>query len=573
MKFQGGNIHMSFFNKKRHSKAFTLVELLVVIAIIGILFIVLVSSVDFANDKAKASGVQTDFRSFQVAIEQVAKEYDGLATLGWDIGDANGNKIRDSVDIGDTNKNGIQDNDETFVGRKKYIETWKEVYTLDNPLDATDKSAYVALETAINANLDPKLHITIDPTTYKITMANGYQDPWGKEYEGYYLSNARFDGMDRGAIVMYSAGANNVFGLQQAISGGIISITNPGNSTLGQDDYAMATAYTLKDGQGAVSTGHIGFGTDALESGSIVSPDAPVEQEMDYYLVGYINGADYGFHDFDENLDANLGTYKFVNKRLVVKFEQNSYVFIKAGNNDRYYTSNYTTDKQATFYYYEKNCYGEKMFIPGGVEVTFTIHVNEANNSINLAANYTYVTPGPTYTVFGVEELCGSHWSPTDTNNDLTKDPITGKLTKVYTGVPYGYYELKVCENHSDAVTYGKNGDNYPVWVTDDNATVTVTFDPNTGEVRVDISGNEVHFTVAGNSTSVFGNPAWDQTNTNNDLYFDSEEGVWIKKYYNVPAVTYAFKICKNYSWDENYGEGGFNGSDKHFSVLIINQL
>ena len=58
----------------KNKKAFTLIELLIVIAIIGILFIVLVSKVDFATDKAKATGVQTDFRSFQLAFEQVAKE-------------------------------------------------------------------------------------------------------------------------------------------------------------------------------------------------------------------------------------------------------------------------------------------------------------------------------------------------------------------------------------------------------------------------------------------------------------------------------------------------------------------
>ena len=80
----------SFISKK---KAFTLIELLIVIAIIGILFIVLVSKVDFATDKAKATGIQTDFRSFQVAIESVAKENTGLATFGWDTGDANGNRI------------------------------------------------------------------------------------------------------------------------------------------------------------------------------------------------------------------------------------------------------------------------------------------------------------------------------------------------------------------------------------------------------------------------------------------------------------------------------------------------
>ena len=60
----------NWLSKQR--KAFTLVELLIVIAIIGILFIVLVSKVDFATDKAKATGVQTDFRSFQLAFDTVA---------------------------------------------------------------------------------------------------------------------------------------------------------------------------------------------------------------------------------------------------------------------------------------------------------------------------------------------------------------------------------------------------------------------------------------------------------------------------------------------------------------------
>ena len=66
----------SFLKKK---KAFTLVELLVVIAIIGILFVVLISKVDFATDKAKAKGVQTDFRSYQLALKTVGMEQQGFS--------------------------------------------------------------------------------------------------------------------------------------------------------------------------------------------------------------------------------------------------------------------------------------------------------------------------------------------------------------------------------------------------------------------------------------------------------------------------------------------------------------
>ena len=59
-------------------KAFTLVELLVVIAIIGILFVVLISKVDFATDKAKTVGVQNDFRSYQLALQTVGMEQQGF---------------------------------------------------------------------------------------------------------------------------------------------------------------------------------------------------------------------------------------------------------------------------------------------------------------------------------------------------------------------------------------------------------------------------------------------------------------------------------------------------------------
>ena len=250
----------SFMTKR---KAFTLIELLIVIAIIGILFIVLVSKVDFATDKAKATGVQTDFRSFQVAFDTVAKENAGFNTFGWDTGDINGNRIRDSYDKGDVNKNGKQDPGEIFVGSKVYGETWTGVYTLTNPADANDTSAIFALESAINKNLDPKLHITIaDDLT--ITMANGAQDPWNTEYHGYYISNAVNDGKDRGAIVMYSNGANQEFGSEHSITNGVVTVTVPGNNKFGKDDYSIVSCYTYMNGYGEVLNITTGFSNNQV---------------------------------------------------------------------------------------------------------------------------------------------------------------------------------------------------------------------------------------------------------------------------------------------------------------------
>ena len=266
---------MKTMTKKR---AFTLIELLIVIAIIGILFIVLVSKVDFATDKAKATGVQTDFRSFQLAFETVARENAGFNTLGWDTGDTNGDGVRNSYDEGDANHDGKKDAGEVWTGRKTYAETWTGVYTLVKPgTNALDANAIFKLETAINKNLDPKLHITIS-TDGTITMANQAQDPWKNEYHGRYLSNAAADRLDRGAIVMYSNGANGVNGSADGIEGGLVNIITPGGNVQGKDDYAIATFYTYASGYGEVKTITHGFSNNQTINGAENVPTSPVSE-------------------------------------------------------------------------------------------------------------------------------------------------------------------------------------------------------------------------------------------------------------------------------------------------------
>ena len=183
-----------FMTKK---KAFTLIELLIVIAIIGILFIVLVSKVDFATDKAKASGVQTDFRSFQMAFDTVAREQSGFSEL---------------VD-----------------------------------------EDYEQLEMAINKNLDNKLKIDIDADG-TITMANGATDPWNVEYHGKVVVGQ--DSKDRGAVIVYSNGPDMQFGSNATIVDGVVSITV---NDAGKDDYAIVSCYTYVNGYGEVLNITTGF--------------------------------------------------------------------------------------------------------------------------------------------------------------------------------------------------------------------------------------------------------------------------------------------------------------------------
>ena len=278
----------SFYNQfNNKKKAFTLIELLIVIAIIGILFIVLVSKVDFATDKAKATGVQTDFRSFQMAFDTVAKENAGFNTFGFDTGDnagaipdgyafesteaenkTKGDGIRNSYDQGDKNLNGKQDvngkdgytgTTEVFTGRKIYTEKWTDVWTLVKPgTSGYDADAIFALESAINKNLDPKLHITI-AADGKITMANQARDPWKNEYHGYYITNAEVDKGDRGAIVMYSNGANGKWGSAHVIENGVVTVGVPGNNVDGKDDYSFVSCYTFVNGYGEVLNATTGF--------------------------------------------------------------------------------------------------------------------------------------------------------------------------------------------------------------------------------------------------------------------------------------------------------------------------
>ena len=65
---------------KSKRKAFTLVEILIVICVISILFVVLVSRVDFATDKSRQTGVQNDFHAMQTALHVIALKNNSFTT-------------------------------------------------------------------------------------------------------------------------------------------------------------------------------------------------------------------------------------------------------------------------------------------------------------------------------------------------------------------------------------------------------------------------------------------------------------------------------------------------------------
>jgi hypothetical protein len=91
-------------------------------------------------------------------------------------------------------------------------------------------------------------------------MANQARDPWKNEYHGVYISQAERDhGADRGAIIMYSNGANGKWGSAHDITNGVVTVTVPGNNVNGKDDYSIVSCYTFTNGYGEVLNMSTGF--------------------------------------------------------------------------------------------------------------------------------------------------------------------------------------------------------------------------------------------------------------------------------------------------------------------------
>jgi hypothetical protein len=113
------------------------------------------------------------------------------------------------------------------------------------------------------------LHITITPDKGEdnkyngnatITMANQARDPWKNEYHGVFITHSvRDNGADRGAIVMYSNGANGKWGSAHIIENGVVTVGVPNNNINGKDDYSFVSCYTFVNGYGEVLNATTGF--------------------------------------------------------------------------------------------------------------------------------------------------------------------------------------------------------------------------------------------------------------------------------------------------------------------------
>ena len=112
--------------------------------------------------------------------------------------------------------------------------------------------------------------------------------------------------------------------------------------------------------------------------------------EPKFYLIGWINGANYGC----EEDYANMGEYLFVDGKLVATFTEDSYVFVKADGNAAWYMINAAYDQSVSSAVLHPTTNGyqnpAKMFVPAGEEITFTL-VDNGDGTLTLS----YALPCP----------------------------------------------------------------------------------------------------------------------------------------------------------------------------------
>ena len=109
------------------------------------------------------------------------------------------------------------------------------------------------------------------------------------------------------------------------------------------------------------------FAAEDTTGDVVATPDEPVV-ELNYYLVGYINGADYGI----EGDWSNLGDYLFVDGKVTVELTQASYVIVKDENGVGYWTDGWQGENPGTVQLGEFGSNDNKMHVAAGnVEFTF----------------------------------------------------------------------------------------------------------------------------------------------------------------------------------------------------------
>ena len=126
-------------------------------------------------------------------------------------------------------------------------------------------------------------------------------------------------------------------------------------------------------------------GTWSTHEAADIPQETTTAEGLSYYLIGYIDGADYS----GEN-------YQFTDGKLSVTFQQDSYVVVKDSTGYWYLSQTYETGTTATL---QGGC-SEKMFVPGGTQLNFTLTDN-GNGTLTLSYTTGPVSSGNSYYLAG----------------------------------------------------------------------------------------------------------------------------------------------------------------------------
>ncbi len=169
-----------------------------------------------------------------------------------------------------------------------------------------------------------------------------------------------------------------------------VQVKNDQGTLYATQTYCQGTTGTFKAGASekmfVPGNADLTFNLTINDDGTLTLSYEAVREELspDYYLVGYINGADYGI-----GADSgNLGSYKFVDGKLSVVFNQASYVVVKNGNGQTFLCESYCQANSATM----KPGWGEKMYVPGNTYVTFNLVIN-GDGSVTLSYGSSVIVP------------------------------------------------------------------------------------------------------------------------------------------------------------------------------------
>lgn len=243
-------------NLKLDKRAFTLIELLVVLVILGLLFVLLISRLNAIPDASKTTGVQTDFRSFQVAIKQVALEQQGFPKNTVELVNAINKNLDEKLEL-------IYNHNITSKGK----DPWGTHYKIDYYLNDDSRGCVVVKSAGedmkINTGDDHVMMITydVDYDGGRIIIQSTF-DGWNPENTD--VSAEQIETLAPGLYRMYVGYQSLVYSWQELIDNGLIVVDGHTLKTNYNTDTDTNSSSSFLDGVLVVSPEITSFDTDAF---------------------------------------------------------------------------------------------------------------------------------------------------------------------------------------------------------------------------------------------------------------------------------------------------------------------